>query len=70
MMLMTKLYELSRGDKFKILSDVDRVPPAAPLLNTEETYKLSEADGLYANCFDSNGNRAYVAAYAEVEKVG
>jgi hypothetical protein len=62
-----QLYKLNRGVKFKLLDNLEKVPPAAPLLNADTVYTLGECDGMYANCRDENGNDAYVVAWAEVE---
>lgn len=64
-----KLYDLKRGDKFKITDEDTRVPPAAPEANKAATYTYTHVDGMYAPCEGTDGERYYFAAWTEVEKV-
>ena len=66
---MQELYKLQRGDLFKIVDDDIRIPPAAPLINTDTIYKLLNIDGMYANIRDSSGLVSYVAAWTMVKKM-
>lgn len=52
-----KLYELKCGQKFKILYEGEEL---------EEVLTFKKIDGSYSICFDSSGQIAHIAAYAEV----
>ena len=52
-----KLYELKRGQKFKILYEGEEL---------EEVLTFEKTDGSYSSCFDSSGQIAYITVYAEV----
>jgi hypothetical protein len=64
-----ELYKLKSGDKFKVIDEDVKVPPAAPQANKEVTYTYTHVDGMYAPCEGSDGERYYFAAWTEVEKV-
>jgi hypothetical protein len=64
-----KLYDLKRGDKFKIIDEETRVPPSSLEANKEATYTYTHVDGMYAPCEGTDGERYYFAAWTEVEKV-
>ena len=64
-----KLYDLKRGDKFRIIDEETNVPPAAPDPNNEATYTYTHIDGAYAPCQGSDNESYYFAAWTEVEKV-
>lgn len=64
-----KLYELNRGDKFKIIDEDVKIPPAAPEADKAITYDFTHVDGMYAPCHGTDGERYYFAAWTEVEKV-
>jgi hypothetical protein len=63
-----KLYDLQRGDRFKLIEDA-RIPPAAPEGRMGVVYDFSHVDGMYAPVTDPEGNRHYFAAWTEVEAV-
>jgi hypothetical protein len=63
-----KLYDLRRGDHFRLLEDV-KIPPAAPEGRMGVTYRFSHVDGMYAPVTDPEGNRYYFAAWTEVDEV-
>lgn len=66
---MTALYDLKRGDKFKLLED-PAIPPAADAGDEDLVYTFTHVDGMYAPCHDTTHNhRYYFAAWTEVEKV-
>jgi hypothetical protein len=66
---MMKLYELYRGDLFK-LQEKAAIPPCSDEGNLDLVYKFSHVDGMYAPCHDTtNNHRYYFAAWTEVEKV-
>ena len=64
-----KLYDLERGDNFKVIDQETKVPPAAPQPADNVTYKYTHVDGMYAPCEGTDGERYYFAAWTEVEKV-
>jgi len=63
-----KLYELNRGDSFKLLEDPS-IPPDAPEGEQEAEYSFQKVDGMYASVSDRNQGRYYFAAWTEVERV-
>jgi hypothetical protein len=66
---MTALYDLKRGDYFKLLEN-PAIPPAAHAGDKDLTYKFTHVDGMYAPCHDTtHNNRYYFAAWTEVEQV-
>lgn len=68
---MTKLYELQRGDHFKIVEHGDEVmiPPSAPEPAKDAVYKHLNIDGMYSRNLAPSGEVHYLAAWTEVEKV-
>ena len=65
-----KLYDLKRGDKFKLVDDDVRIPPSAPMpMENDTTYTYSHVDGMYAPVQGSDDERYYFAAWTEVEKI-
>jgi hypothetical protein len=63
-----KLYELKRGDHFKLVGDV-KIPPAAPEGRMGVEYEYSHVDGMYSYIRDPQGNVHHFAAWTEVEPV-
>jgi hypothetical protein len=63
------LYELRRGDKFKITADVVAVPLAHDEVDLTAEYWFGHIDGMYSYCKDLNGNVVHFAAWTKVEKV-
>lgn len=66
---MTELYNLKRGDTFKLLDD-PTIPPAARHGEFGIEYKLHNLDGMYSYVTDSQGRIYHFAAWTDVEKVG
>ena len=66
--MMTELYNLYRGDKFKLLDD-PTIPPAARHGEFDVVYKLTNIDGMYSHVTDADGNVYHFAAWTDVEKV-
>ena len=65
---MTELYNLKRGDKFKLLED-PTIPPAAREGDVSNVYKLTNIDGMYSHVTDQYGRVYHFAAWTDVEKV-
>ena len=63
-----ELYNLKRGDKFKLLED-PAIPPAARDGDTSYVYELKNLDGMYSYVTDKYGRVYHFAAWTEVEKV-
>ena len=63
-----KLYNLYRGDRFKLLEE-PTVPPVAPEGDMRKVYKLTNIDGMYSHITDDDGNVYHFAAWTDVEKV-
>ena len=63
-----KLYELNRGDYFKLMEEPS-IPPDAEEGMMGVEYKFTHVDGMYAPVVDSRGERQYFAAWTEVERV-
>lgn len=66
---MTRLYELRRGNLFKIVDNNIHVPPGAPEVFKESVYKLHNIDGMFSFCTDENKQVVHIAAYTEVEEI-
>ena len=64
-----KLYELSKGDWFKITDEELKVPVAHDDVDLDETYWFGHVDGMYSYCKDMAGNVVHFAAWTKVEKV-
>ena len=64
-----RLYDLKRGDKFKLIEEPSVPPDCNPNeLGTNEIYTYKYVDGMYAPVTNSKGEVAYFAAWTEVEK--
>jgi hypothetical protein len=61
-----KLYNLPRGERFKLLEN-PTIPPVAPQGKLNVVYKLLGLDGMYCNCLNPEQERVYFAAWTEVE---
>lgn len=57
-----RIYNLKRGDKFKI--DIDEDQPETELSHILFTFE--KVDGSYSICFDETGNIEYLSAYTSV----
>jgi hypothetical protein len=63
------LYELARGDKFKIVDDDLKVPVAHDEVDLAAEYLFGHIDGMYSYCKDMTGNVVHFAAWTKVKKV-
>lgn len=62
-----KLYELNRGEWFKLKEDPQIAPESlSPFLDLK--YMLSNIDGMYSSIRDREGNVYHFAAWTEVEQ--
>jgi len=64
-----KLYELRKGDWFKITDEELKVPVAHDDVDLDEKYWFGHIDGMYSYCKDKDGQLCHFAAWTEVEKV-
>lgn len=65
-----KLYELSRGKKFRLVSKDPVTPVAARELEYGDVLTLHHIDGMYSYCTDKEDNVVHPAAFSDVEEVG
>ena len=63
------LYELCKGDKFKIVDDDLKVPVAHDEVDLAAEYLFGHIDGMYSYCKDMTGNVVHFAAWTKVKKV-
>lgn len=63
-----KLYELKKGDKFRIVDEEPRVPVGAPDAEYEKVYWFGHIDGMYSFCKDGD-EVVHFAAWTKVERV-
>ena len=63
-----KLYELKKGDRFRIIDEEPRVPPDAPEAEYDKVYWFGSIDGMYSYCKDGD-ELVHFAAWTEVERV-
>ena len=63
-MKQTKLYELTKGDKFIVVFEEQGVE-----VKSEEVFTFFKIDGAYSICYDQGGNTVHWAAYTPVEVV-
>jgi hypothetical protein len=63
------LYELQKGDKFKIIDDEIKLPPAHDIIDIASEYWFGHIDGMYSFCKDPSGNPVHLAAWTKVRKV-
>ena len=63
------LYELNKGDKFKIVDDELKVPGAHDEVDLTAEYWFGNIDGMYSYCKDPEGNPIHFAAWTKVRKV-
>ena len=64
-MKQTKLYELTKGDKFIVVFEDEQ----GVVVKSEEVFTFFKIDGAYSICCDQGGNTVYWAAYTPVEVV-
>ena len=71
---MCNLYELRKGDKFKLAPEVEagepvKVPPAHDEFSMDVEYLFDHIDGMYSFCKDSAGQVVHFAAWTKVYKL-
>lgn len=71
---MCNLYELHRGDKFKLAPEEEagepvKVPPVHDEVDFNLEYLFDHIDGMYSFCKDSNGQVVHFAAWTKVYKL-
>jgi hypothetical protein len=65
-----ELYDLRRGDMFKIATDNPYVPQGEEKPMVDNTiYKHEKIDGMYSRNIDPNGKVIYLAAWTPVELI-
>jgi len=68
---MCSLFELHKGDKFKI-ADIHQevqVPPSHPQFKMDDVFSFGNIDGMYSYCQDSAGQVIHLAAWTKVFKL-
>jgi hypothetical protein len=63
-----KLYELNRGDKFKLAEYDISIPPDAPEPDLKGVYTFGNVDGMYSTSKGEDGETYYFAAWTLVER--
>lgn len=63
-----RLWDLPRGARFTIVSDLT-VPPDAPPVDHSTIYQLVTLDGLYSYCHDPDSNVVHISVGAEVQEI-
>lgn len=63
-----KLYDLKKGDKFRIIDDEVKVPVAHAEPEEGKVYWFGHIDGMYSYCKDGD-QLVHFAAWTEVERV-
>ncbi len=66
--MITELYKLKRGTKFKLVEDT-RMPPDLGGLRAGTVLTLGNIDGMYSYCWDANKTIYHPIAWAKVEEV-
>ena len=71
---MCNLYELHKGDKFKLASEEEagepvRVPPVHDPFSFDVEYLFDHIDGMYSYCKDNAGQVVHFAAWTKVYKL-
>ena len=61
----TKLYELTKGDKFIVVFEDEQ----GVVVKSEGVFTFFKIDGAYSLCYDQGGNIVHWAAYTSVELV-
>jgi hypothetical protein len=65
---MTKLYDVPRNSKIRILSEA-KVPPSHRDFEENEVLNFKHIDGAYSYCLDKDNQPVHLAAWTEVEVV-
>lgn len=64
------LYELSRGDRFKLIKDEEvKTPPASNEFKLNDVFRFENVDGMYSYCTDMAGAVHHFAAWTKVRKL-
>lgn len=63
-----KLYDLKRGDKFRLTDEEVKVPVAHVEPEHDKVYWFGHIDGMYSYCKDGD-DVVHFAAWTEVERV-
>lgn len=63
-----KLYDLKRGDKFRLTDEEVKVPVAHAEPDADKVYWFGHIDGMYSYCKDGD-DVVHFAAWTEVERV-
>ena len=63
-----KLYDLKRGDKFRLTDEEVKVPVAHAEPDACKVYWFGHIDGMYSYCKDGD-DVVHFAAWTEVERV-
>ena len=71
---MCNLYELHRGDKFKLAPEEEvgepvKVPVAHDAFSFDVEYLFDHVDGMYSFCKDNTGTVVHFAAWTKVYKI-
>ena len=66
---MTKLYDIPRNTKVRILDSEPRIPPNAITFTEGEVITFGHIDGMYSFCHKEDGTVCHLAAWTEVEIV-
>jgi hypothetical protein len=65
-----EIYNLQRGDLFKIATDNPYVPPGEEKPTIDNTiYRHEKLDGMYSKNISPDGNVVYLAAWTPVEVI-
>jgi hypothetical protein len=65
---MTKLYDIPRKSKIRIVSGA-KAPPDSRDFDEYEVLDFDHIDGMYSLCYDKDKNPVHLVAWAEVEIV-
>ena len=63
-----ELYNLKRGDHFRLLEE-PQIPPVADEGKMDKVYRFDHVDGMYSYITDTEGNVYHFAAWTDVEVV-
>ena len=64
-----EIYNLRRGDRFKIKTDLGYIPKGQPEPNTQLIYKHEKLDGAYSRNGAPDGSIVHLAAWTDVEVI-
>ena len=66
--MKTRLYDLRRGAKFKLLEHPKQPPDIVDGADRRGVYTLNNIDGMYSHVTGSDGKVYHFAAWTEVEE--